>query len=176
MTEISKEYAAAVFELAKEKSAEKDFLDALLLVESELVSQPEYLLLLSSPNIPIRERHSLIEQAFADEIPKYVLSFTELLLENGHIQSFSECVNEYEKMYKALRFVSSARIVSAIELSNEEKIALVGKLEKLTGNTVTAEYEIDSGVIGGVIVNIDDKVIDGSIRYRLQEVKEVIGE
>ena len=176
MTEISKEYAAAIFELSKEKSAEKDFLDALSLVESELAAEPEYSLLLSSPNIPIRERQHLIEQAFADKIPEYVLSFTELLLENGHMQSFSECVNEYEKMYKALSSVSSAHVVSAIELSNEEKTALIEKLEKLTGNTVAAEYEINESIIGGVIVNIDDKVIDGSIRHRLQEVKEVIGE
>lgn len=79
-------------------------------------------------------------------------------------------------MYKALSLVSSAHVVSAIELSNEEKTALIEKLEKLTGNTVAAEYEINESIIGGVIVNIDDKVIDGSIRHRLQEVKEVIGE
>lgn len=176
MTEISKEYAAAVFELAKEMSVEKDFLAALSLVESELAAEPEYSLLLSSPNIPILERQRLIEQAFADKIPEYVLSFIELLCENGHIQLFSDCVNEYEKMYKALSSVSSARIVSAIELSDKEKTALIGKLEKLTGNTVAAEYEINESIIGGVIVYIDDRVIDGSIRHRLQEVKEVIGE
>ena len=72
--------------------------------------------------------------------------------------------------------LSSAHVVSAIELSNEEKTALIEKLEKLTGNTVAAEYEINESIIGGVIVNIDDKVIDGSIRHKLQEVKEVIGE
>lgn len=65
-----------------------------------------------------------------------------------------------EKMYKALSSVSSAHVVSAIELSNEEKTALIEKLEKLTGNTVAAEYEINESIIGGVIVNIDDKVID----------------
>lgn len=176
MTELSKEYAAAVFALAKEASAEKDFLDALSLVESELAAEPEYSLLLSCPNIPIRERQRLIEQAFADQIPEYVLSFIELLCENGHIQSFGECVKEYEKMYKVLSSVSSAQIISAIELSGEEKTALVKKLEKLTGHAVVSEYEIRDSIIGGVIVNIDDKVIDGSIRNRLQEVKEVIGE
>ena len=176
MTEINKEYAAAIFELAKENSAEKEFLEALYLVEAELSSEPEYSLLLASPNIPIRERQLLIEQAFAYKIPEYVLSFTELLCKNGHIQSFGDCVKEYEGMYKALSAVSSARIISAIELSCEEQIALVKKLENLTGNIVMAEYEIDNNIIGGIIIYIDDKVIDGSVRHKMNEIKEVISE
>lgn len=176
MTEISKEYAAAVFELAKEQAAEKEFLHALLLVESALSSEPDYVLLLAAVNIPIGERQYLIEQAFAEKIPEYVVSFIELLCENGHIQSFSDCVKEYEKIYKALNSVSSARIVSAVELSSEEQTMIVNKLEGLIGNTVIAEYEIDDSILGGLIIYVDDKVIDGSIRHKLKEIKEVISE
>lgn len=176
MIEITKEYSTAIFELAKEDSAERDFWEALLLIDTELSSEPEYSILLASPNIPIRERQLLLEQAFADKVPDYVLFFTELLCENGHIQSFHDCVKEYEKMYKTLNSVSSARIVSAVELSSEEKTDLIKKLENITGNIVMAEYEIDKSIIGGVVIYMEDKVIDGSILHRLKEIKEVINE
>ena len=117
-----------------------------------------------------------MEQAFADQVPEYVLSFTQLLCANGHIQQFHDCVSEYESMYKALSSVSTARVVSAVELTDGEKSALINKLEKLTGHTVTASYETDDGILGGVVVYVDDKVIDGSLRHRLKEVKEAIGE
>ena len=93
MAEVSREYAAALFELAKESGREKAFLDALQGIRAQLDAQPEYYALLSSPNLSIRQRQELLEQAFAD-VPEYVLSFTELLCEKGHIQQLVDTIRE----------------------------------------------------------------------------------
>lgn len=175
MTETSKEYAAALFELARETASEEEFGRALAFIRSVFAEDPEYADLLSTPSIPISERKALIEQAFASRVPAYVLSLTELLCEKGHIREFGRCVSEYEALYKALEAVSTARVVSAVPLSEDEREALVGRLQKLSGHMVDAEYEIDKSIIGGVIIYMDDKVIDGSIKHKLKEVKEVIG-
>ena len=175
MTETSKEYASALFELAKETGSEKEFRTAIQTILSELSGNPEYMDLLSSPNIPIRERKSLIEQAFAAHVPEYVLSFTELLCEKGHIHEFDKCANEYDELYKAFESISNDRIISAIHLTDEEKSNLVSKLEKTSGHHVTAQYEIDKTLLGGVVIHMDDNVIDGSLKRKLREVKEVIG-
>lgn len=175
MTETAKEYAAALFELAKETNEEKTFANALTVIQSVFSTNPEYMDLLSSPNIPVRERRSLLEKAFAGHIPEYVLSFTELLCDKGHIREFGKCVQEYEKLVKAFASVSSARIVSAVPLTGPEKTALIKKLEKISGHMVTAQYEIDESLLGGVVVHMDDTVIDGSLKHQLKEVKEVIG-
>jgi F-type H+-transporting ATPase subunit delta len=174
MTEISKEYAQALFELAKEQGSEKEFSQALHLILTELENAPEYAELLSSPNIPIEERRNLIGQAFAEQVPEYVLSFTQLLCERGRIREFKSCVREYEALYRTFESVSTARIISAAALTDSQKKALIEKLEKISGHTVTAEYEIDEALLGGLTVYIDDKVIDGSLRRKLKEVKEVI--
>lgn len=175
MTETAKEYATALFELAKESNSEKEFGDALGVVLSELKGNPEYAELLSLPNIPLSERKSLLENAFAGKIPEYVLSFTQLLCEKGHIRDFEKCTAEYEKLFKALQSMSNARIVSAIALTDSEKSALIKKLEKMSGHIVTAQYETDSKLLGGVVIYMDDTVIDGSIKHQIKEVKEVIG-
>lgn len=173
MAEVSREYAAALFELAKESGQEKAFLDALQEIQAQLDAQPEYDALLSSPNLSIRQRQELLEQAFA-QVPEYVLSFTELLCEKGHIQQFDACVQEYEALYRALSRISTARVVSAVALTDEEKRALVARLEKRSGHTVTAQYDIDEGILGGLIVHMDDTVIDGSLRRKLKEVEGAI--
>ena len=176
MTEISKEYAVALFSLAREKEDRiLPYRDALRRILSAFEEQPEYISLLSSPSIPIRERRALIEQAFADSVPEQVLSFTELLCEKGHLRLFENCVKEYEELCRAASSVSSARVVSAVPLTDGEKTTLIAKLEKFSGHRVEAHYETDETLIGGVTVYMDDTVIDGSLRRKLKQVKEVLG-
>ncbi len=175
MTQISNEYAGALFELAREQGRAGEYSSALALIRRELDAQPEYIELLSSPNIPVEERKGLLERAFGAHVPADVLSFTQLLCEKGRIRTFGECADGYDKLYKALEAISSARIVSAVELTEDEKNALVSKLEKLTGRNVLPCYELDPSLIGGAVIYIDDTVIDGSLKSRLKEIKEVIG-
>lgn len=175
MTEISKEYASALFEIAREKMAVDETAGALRLVLEQFEAAPEYANLLSSPNIPIKERRFLIEEAFSKYLPDYLLSFVMILCEKGHIKELSQCVDEYNAMNKAFSKVSEARIISAIELTENEKEALLKKLEIISGHTVNANYEIDEKIIGGLVIYIDDKVIDGSLRHKLKEIKEGLG-
>lgn len=175
MTETAKEFATALFELAKETNEEKKFADALKIIQTAFQNNSEYLDLLSSPNIPLNERRVILERAFAEHVPEFVLSFTELLCDKGHIREFDKCIKEYEQLLKAFESVSNARVVSTIPLTDEQKTALVKKLEKMSGHLVTAEYEIDETLLGGVVVHMDDTVIDGSLKQQLKEVKEVIG-
>ena len=125
--------------------------------------------------MPLKERLGLLEEAFGTQVPEYVLSFTQLLCEKGHIRQFSACVQEYEALVRALSDVSAARIVSAVELTGEEKAALVQRLAALSGHTVEPTYEIDGSILGGVVVYMDDRVIDSSLRHKFKEIKEVIG-
>lgn len=172
MSEIAAEYASALFDLAKEISSEKEFADALAAAKREV--SPEYIRLLSSPNVSLREKESLIDAAFQKSFPEYAVFFLKLLCKNKRLHLLSNCADEYEKLYKKSLSHSSARIVSAVGLSDEEKTAIIEKLERITKTEVTAEYEIDKTILGGVIVYINDKIFDGSVRRKLQEVKDVI--
>lgn len=175
MTQTTKEYAVALFELAKETESEKAFADALKVILTEFTNNPEYMQVLSSPNISVRERRALLEKAFAGQVPEFVLSFTQLLCDNGHIGDFDKYVKEYEQLLKAFTSVSDARIVSTVSLTDTQKAALIKKLEKISGHHVTAQYEIDASLLGGIVIHMDDTVIDGSLKHQLKEVKEVIG-
>ena len=85
-----------------------------------------------------------------------------------------ESVEEYNALLNASERVFNAKVTSAQELTEEEKAKLIEKLSKSYKGSIQAEYVIDGALIGGVIVEIDGRVMDGSIRHRLQQVKEVI--
>lgn len=175
MTEVSKEYATALFALACEEGKEKEILSALEAVSASLKDCPDYLEFLASPGIPLSERLGSAEVAFAGT-PGYVSSFLCLLCEKGRIRSFPECVEEYRRLYNVRKSVTEATIISAVPLSEKELSSLTKKLEKISGNTVIPRCSVDPSILGGVIVEMNGTVTDGSLRHRLREVKEVMNQ
>lgn len=174
MSDISNEYAVALFTLACENGEEEAVLDALELCRDVLAQNPEYTELLACHNLTLNERLSAIDEAFGASVPLCVLSFIKLLCEKGRIREFFDCVSEYEKLLNFKNSVVCARVVSAIELSESQKNSLKAKLENKSRKTVILECTVDESLIGGITVEMDGTVLDGSLRHRLQEVKDVI--
>ena len=174
MNEISKEYGTALFALACEENAKHEYASALRTVKELLDESPEYKELISSPAIPLSDRLAIIEQAFSKTVPEHVLSYLQLICEKGRFSCFNESVEQYNALLDASEQISAAKITSAIELTNEEKEKLVSKLESRYHCRISAEYYIDDAMLGGLIVELDGKILDGSLRQRLREVKEVM--
>ncbi|MBO5798208.1 MAG: ATP synthase F1 subunit delta [Clostridia bacterium] len=174
MTGIAKEYATALFMLAGEMGAEEPWLAALDTVESLFLDNPAYVEFLASPGIPKAERTEALDKAFSGHIPEHVVSFVQILCERGHIRTFSECVEEYRALYQAAKAMMPARVTSAVPLTEAEQVRLIEKLETISGKTVFAEWAVDASLLGGVVVEMDGKVLDGSLRHRLQDMKDVM--
>lgn len=174
MMQMSKEYAEALFALACEENRSDEYGEALNTVSDVFEKNSEYIDLLSSPAIALNERLGLIESAFSSSLPEHIVSFLKLLCEKMRIRGFVECVSEYNKLLASTKRISTATVSSALELTSDEENALKKKLEKMCGHTVLIETIVDSSIIGGMIIEIDGKVIDASLRRRLSDVKDVI--
>ncbi len=174
MMQTEREYAAALFELAAEESNTDGFLLSLKTVKKILTENPEYIDFLSSPAIPMSERLGAIDEAFAENMPEYVVSFLKVLCENGKARTVMGCIEEFEKLVMAFSDRTLAEIYSAVALSEEQKNGICKKLEKLTGKKIDPVYIIDESLIGGLKIEVDGKTLDGSIRHRLGEIKDVM--
>lgn len=174
MTEISNEYGTALFMLACETNQKREFADGLHVMQEAFMEAPEYEAFLASPGISLEERLSSIEAAFASRVPELVLNYLQLLCEKGRISCFLETVEVFDTLLAASEHISNARVTSAVELTESEKKKLKIKLESMNKGQVNVQYVIDRSLLGGLIVEMDGKVMDGSLRHRLSEVKEVI--
>ncbi|MBR6650025.1 MAG: ATP synthase F1 subunit delta [Clostridia bacterium] len=174
MNDIGKEYGAALFMLASEENARDEYAASLEKIKSIFKESPEYLSFLASPGISLGERLSAIETAFADHLPTNVLSFVQLMCEKGRIDNFFEAAEEYKSLLDASKHISCAKVTSAVELEEDEKNKLIDKLKAISGGDVVVEYKVDNTIMGGLIVELDDKIMDGSLRNRLREVKDVM--
>ena len=174
MNDIGKEYGAAIFMLACEKNAKNEYADSLKKLKIVFDENPEYESFLSSPSIALGERLKAIEAAFSDAVEPDVLSYLQLMCEKGRICCFLSSVEEYMALLDASMRISNAKVRSAVELTEDEKQRLKSKLEKIYEGEVNLEYAVDKSLLGGLVVEVDGKIMDGSLRHRLRDVKEVM--
>ena len=176
MRATSKEYAAALFSLARESHSEKETLSELRFIQTVFEDAPGYTEFLSSPAVARSERITSVEQAFNGQLSEYVMSFLSLLCEHGNAELLGNCVSEYEKLYNESAGLARAEVVSAVEMSDDQKRRLRAKLEGLSGCKLNIRWRTDPELLGGVTVDIEGRRIDGSLRNKLKNIRKVMGE
>ena len=174
MTHISREYAEALFGMALEEGQVDACTAGLELVESQLQENPGFLSLLASPAISREERMDALSAAFRDRIPLAVLILLRMMVSRGHAGQLQEMIRCWRDLVRENRGESVARVTSAVELTGEQKAALEEKLSKHFGRRMILECAVDPGLLGGIRVETEGRVLDGSLRTRLQEIKEVM--
>ncbi len=174
MTQTSREYAEALFALAREEGKEETFSAALDTVRAELEASPEYRKLLASPAVPRQERMDALSAAFRGKIPLSMLELMRLMVFRGHAGEMLRMIGQYRELEREDRGESEARVLSAVELTAEEKEKLREKLEKRFGRKMILDCRVDPALLGGIRVETEGRVLDGTLRTRLQEIKEVM--
>ena len=174
MTTTSKEYAEALFELAVQAGVTEETSEGLETVISALMQTPEYRALLASPAIGKEERLNALDAAFRGKIPDVLMGVLRMLISRGHVSELDGMARHYDELAREDRGESIAVVTSAVPLKEAETVALRAKLEKKLGRKITLHCQEDPDLIGGIRVEVDGRVIDGSIRNKLDEIKEVM--
>ncbi len=174
MTTTSKEYAEALFELAAGEQVLEETSDGLVTVISALRQTPEYRALLASAAIGKADRLKALDDAFDGKVPRVLMGVLRMMVSRGHISEVDSMAREYEELSREYRGESVARVLSAVPLKESEAVAIRTELEKRFGHAVTIQCEVDPSLIGGVRVEIEGRVIDGSIRNKLEQIKDVM--
>ncbi len=165
----------ALFMIAAENDAIGQYAEYLTQVENLFSDNPDYIKILQSPAIPMSERIMLIDQAFKNILNENILSFLKILCENGRLDIIFDCIKDFFELVR----ISENRVVANIyyvePLSDAQKEKLLNKLNKIFNKIITPNYIKDDSLIGGVKVQIEDSVFDGSLIKRLDTIKGVIG-
>ena len=174
MSEVSKEYSRALYELAEEEHAEDQYLGEIRDINGIFGEYPEYIRLLGAPNVPVRERTAMLDESFGGRCGEYILSFMKLMVERGYAYHLRECFCEFEDIYLDRHGIVRARVTSAIELDEARRTALLAKLEQYSQKKVEMTVTTDPSLIGGIRVELDGKLLEGSVRSRLDKLRSDI--
>ena len=176
MTQTNKEYAEALFLLSREKDCINKYSEILSDIKNIIAENPDYLEFLSSPAVDLSERIGAITEAFSGICDEYLLNFLKLLCENGRIKELLSCIEEFEYLKTLAENKTTATVFYAYPLDEAQKQALRAKLENKVGKNIDFIFIEDKSLIGGIKVELDGKVIDGSAKHYLNKVKGVISQ
>lgn len=174
MSKLASTYAQALYDLAKAEDLTDDVLGELCTVRDVFGQQPDYLRLLTAPNIPKAERSGLLQESLGGKVHTYVLNFLKILTEKGYIRYFSDCCKAFETLYNADHGILPVQAVTAVKLSAEQEERLTDKLSQITGKTVRLMVRVDPKCLGGVRLLYDGKLVEGTVEGRLRAVRDML--
>jgi F-type H+-transporting ATPase subunit delta len=166
---VGNRYAEAIYQLALEEKKVSEIHNILGELESLYTGNVDFKQFLTHPLIGREEKHDLIAKIFGDEgnIEQNILFY---LIDKGRINEIKSIAQEFKALYYKDNNIIDVRATFAKELSQEQKDKLVEKLKKSTGKTINLEVLLEPKLIGGGIIRIGDKVIDGSLRSQLENL------
>jgi F-type H+-transporting ATPase subunit delta len=162
-------YADAAFEIAlRDKAVEtwRRDIDA----AAEIVTEGELEAVLANPAIPLDQRVSVAEQVFAS-LSGPVRNLVLLLVRRHRIEQLPQVAAEFRRLDDRRNGLTHAVATSAAPLEADEVKAITARLEELTGGKVDLETAVDPSLLGGLVVRVGDRLIDGSVRGRLERLR-----
>ena len=170
-TTASRRYAEAAFELAERDSALDEW-QAGLDTAAEIVGHERAMRFVDNPARPLKERIEAIDGLLGKRVGSGVRNLTVLLAERGRIDLLPSVAAEYRRLVNRKRGIVTAIVTSAAPLTDDELAAVRAKVEGMTGSTVELETVVDESLIGGVAVRVGDKLLDASVRGRLERLRD----
>lgn len=172
MKSASLQYANALADVALQQGAADPALKQLNDFASAYAESAELRNFLASPAVTTKEKHAVAEKLSARLGASRVLrNFLFLVIDHRRTLMIPELAEAFQAVIRERQGVAEAEVTSAVELTAAQKKTLGQSLEKKTGKKIEANYSVDDGLLGGVVVRIGDTVYDGSLRHRLNEMR-----
>ncbi len=169
-----KRYARAAFEIALESNKLKEWQSTLIRI-AKLVEDDEFVGLAENPKIPFDLKTKLVQEKLGKTNPM-ALNLVYLLISKGKLKTAGQISEEYNRLLNDHYGIKTAEVTTAIPLDNVEREKLGENLEGLVGKKVSMNVQVNPDILGGFIARIDDSLIDGSIRTRLEMLKRKLAE
>ena len=174
MTEAASVYGEALYALAKDENKSDMMLVQLKALDESFASEPDFLRLLSAPNLSKIERKEILDTCFKDKLEPYVLNFLKILMEKGYIRQFSSCVQVFCERFNEDHGIMPVSAVTAVPMTQGQKEKLTAKLAAITGKQIELTNTVDPTCIGGVRLDYDGKRVDDTIIHRLDAMSNML--
>lgn len=178
---VSKTYGEALFEIAmdaqpdlaagQEPGAADELFEQVQQVSQILRENPEFDSLMMHPGISKSEKIAAMEAVFQGRVNDGLMGLMEIVIRKERYGELQEIFRYFIDKVKAVKGIGMAHITSAVALTDAQKAATVARLLETTSyQSVESEFAVDESLIGGMVIRINDRVVDSSVRSKLDEL------
>jgi F-type H+-transporting ATPase subunit delta len=167
---VARRYARAAFELAQVHGDSKAWVTALEQT-AEFMSDPEVQRVLGNTRVEAEAKQRLITAALGDQ-PVLALNMARLLVRKNRTNLAADISEQFKQLVDDSAGIERARATTAVPLSDGDRQRLIERLREQTGHEIILETAVDPALLGGVVVQIGDWLVDASTRARLQALRD----
>ena len=172
--EVIRGYAEALFRIVQAEGELDRVEDELFRFGKLLESQHELKQALSDQSIDRAQRLKVLEELLAGKVSPHTLSLLAFVVEQGRARQLPQILDQLSDLAAEARQSVVAEVRTAVPLDDKQQTQMADALSKATGKKVEIKALVDPSVVGGVVAKVGDTVIDGSVRRRLEQLKEQV--
>ena len=166
-TTIARNYAETLFALASKAEDLRGWGKTITELATAVEQDPTLRLFLESPRISGAEKIRVLGKAFQDRMPRLMVRFLQSLVTHRRQMLIPEIAHEYQDIVDEAEGRMHARVTTARAASDAEVKEISTQLSRMFRKDVVPHMVVDPAIMGGVVVNVGDTVLDGSVRKRL---------
>jgi F-type H+-transporting ATPase subunit delta len=166
----ARRYAEAAFEIA-ERDGTVDAWRTELQTAADVLGDERLTRYLTNPAVAFEQRAEVVDTALGKVVSQPVRNLIHLQLKRGRIDQIGRVADEFRRLDNRRKGVTEATATAAAELTPAELEALTTRLEQFTGGRVELDVTVDPSLLGGLVVRVGDRLIDGSVRGRLERLR-----
>ncbi len=168
---IAQRYARALLQAALSANAVDEVFSDTQSLSALLSQDPSFRDFLLAPQMSNEQQRDLVKKALEGRVSKLVLELLGLLIEKKRVMFVSEILEAYRYLYEKHKGIIEVKAITAVPLDEALLKKLRQTLEDQTKKTIRLTTEVEPEIIGGMVLKLEDKVIDGSLRYELEQFK-----
>lgn len=168
---VSTTYGDALFDLALEENKVDELYEEIQALDRSFQENEELLKLLNHPEVIKEEKLSVIDNVFKGRVSDESVGFLRIIVEKDRYNDIPAIFAHFLHRVKEYKGIGSASVTSAAELTDDQKKRLTDRLLATTRyNTFETNYTVDPGLLGGMIIRIEDRVMDSSLKSQLDRL------
>ena len=164
-------YAASLVELAKAEGSLDRVDQDIRLVKATLAEHINLKTALTDSGVPVEQQQRVVEEIFSDKVARVTLNFIRLLIGMGQVGLLPEIADEFARRLEAVENKIIAEVTTAVPMEKQDVDRVAERLSALAGRDVTVRSTVDSSMVGGIVVRMGGKLLDGSVRNQLERLK-----
>ena len=172
MSVVGDRYAESLFDLAKEENKVTQYLDDIKLVGEVLDSDPQIVQFFNHVLIENDKKIQLLDQSFKGNVDQYVLNFLKLLVQSRRIRYIDDIVKSYIKLSNQYLGIEEGMIYTPYELTDQQIQDIEKAISQKENKKVTLKVSIDPSLLGGIKVQISNRIYDGTIKNKVETLKK----
>jgi F-type H+-transporting ATPase subunit delta len=169
-TPAARRYAEAAFQVALRDDELDGWRDDLALA-ADILGRPEVEPVVDSPAIPTDDRLGVVDRLLEGRVRPGALRLVSLLVERGRARELGRVSDQFQRLLNAHRGIVVATVTSAAPLTDEETAEIRKRVEAMADATIDLKTTVDPALLGGLTVQIGDRLLDASIRGRLERLR-----